>query len=213
MGSLWSCFKRLFQMNESISMNTISNFIKLFNLFISLSVELTVFENPKLRPFISKESLNSPIEANNQLLDNDFLEIEMENEISFDEIKEINSIEENKSLKSYNTCDSLFPQEDESKWFLPHCSRENAERLLKGRKDGTFLVRDSLKLEGKYILSIVIGGHIRHCVINKNDEGYSLYGSQRHPTLMSLIMFYAQPFDQQSNSTNSCTNLHFPIFQ
>ncbi|CAG2106552.1 unnamed protein product, partial [Medioppia subpectinata] len=114
-------------------------------------------------------------------------------------------------LNNDSNTESMFPHEDETKWFLPKCNRINAERLLKGRKDGTFLVRSSANLEGKYVLSIVIRGTIKHIVIQKNDNGYCLHSGVPHPTLFSLIMFYAQPFDHQMDVTvNSCQSLHFP---
>ena len=118
------------------------------------------------------------------------------------------------SAKDKPICDLMFPHEDESKWFLPKCNRINAEKLLKGRRDGTFLVRSSAQLDDKYVLSIVIRGHIKHIVIQKDESGYCIYSGSTHPTLFSLIMYYAQPFDHQMDTTvNSCQSLHFPVFQ
>ena len=45
-----------------------------------------------------------------------------------------------------------LPHQDEATWFLRDCSREEAERLLAGKPDGTFLVRPSRM--GSYALSI-----------------------------------------------------------
>ena len=78
-------------------------------------------------------------------------------------------------------------------WLLPNCTRTNAERLLMGRTDGTFLVRydDSLtfasiacsqtffcrkseKFPNQYTLSFVCGQVIRHCLILR-----SVYGKNR----------------------------------
>lgn len=42
--------------------------------------------------------------------------------------------------------------QDETTWFLRDCSREEAERLLVAKPDGTFLVRPSRT--GSYALSI-----------------------------------------------------------
>lgn len=47
-----------------------------------------------------------------------------------------------------------IPHYDEGTWLLKDCSRTDAERLLMGKKDGTFLVRPSSQ-GGNYALSIM----------------------------------------------------------
>ena len=43
---------------------------------------------------------------------------------------------------------------DENLWYLPTCTRQEAERLLEGKPHGTFLIRKSTRSSG-YALSIV----------------------------------------------------------
>jgi phosphoinositide-3-kinase regulatory subunit len=45
------------------------------------------------------------------------------------------------------------PHQREGTWLLKNCTRKNAEHLLTGQPDGTFLVRPSRT--GQYALSIV----------------------------------------------------------
>lgn len=45
-----------------------------------------------------------------------------------------------------------LPHRDQNTWLLRDCSRCEAEQLLAGKKDGTFLVRPSRT--GQYALSI-----------------------------------------------------------
>ena len=136
-----------------------------------------------------------------------------DDDISLNESIEISRGEERRN--SLEQCQPMFPHEDETKWFLPKCDRNSAEKLLKGRRDGTFLVRNSFNLEDKYVLSIVLRGHIKHIVIQKTDDGFCLHGDESHPTLYSLVMFYAQPSDHKCDSKcpNSCKVLHFPVFE
>lgn len=46
-----------------------------------------------------------------------------------------------------------MPHQQEGTWLLKNCTRKNAEHLLTGQPDGTFLVRPSRT--GQYALSIV----------------------------------------------------------
>lgn len=48
--------------------------------------------------------------------------------------------------------EEFLPHHDKNTWFLKECSRGEAEQLLNGKKDGTFLVRPSRT--GQYALSI-----------------------------------------------------------
>lgn len=116
------------------------------------------------------------------------------------------------SMPSRFSSDSMFntPHGDESTWYLPQCNRENAERLLRGRPDGTFLVRESEKFRGHLVLSLVAGGQIRHCLIVRNSSGYGLIGHKYHPTLLTLVLHHSQiPFYGLANKT--CV-LSSPVF-
>ena len=46
-----------------------------------------------------------------------------------------------------------WPHHDEKTWYLPECTRTEADRMLSGRLDGTFLIRQS-STSNKYALSI-----------------------------------------------------------
>lgn len=46
-----------------------------------------------------------------------------------------------------------WPHHDEKTWYLPECTRTEADRLLAGCPDGTFLIRQS-STSNKYALSI-----------------------------------------------------------
>ncbi|KAG5894419.1 hypothetical protein JTB14_019789 [Gonioctena quinquepunctata] len=86
--------------------------------------------------------------------------------------------------------DSL-PHNDEQYWLLLNCSRTEAEKLLEGKPDGTFLVRKSRQMN-KYALSVVCNGSTNHCIINETSKGlgftepYNIY-----PTLKDLVLHYA----------------------
>ncbi|XP_023257160.1 phosphatidylinositol 3-kinase regulatory subunit alpha-like, partial [Seriola lalandi dorsalis] len=83
-----------------------------------------------------------------------------------------------------------LPHHDERLWRLGNINRSQAESLLRGKRDGTFLVRDSSK-PGCYACSVVVDGEVKHCVINKTSTGYgfaepyNLYGS-----LKELVLHY-----------------------
>ncbi|CAG9855406.1 unnamed protein product [Phyllotreta striolata] len=84
-----------------------------------------------------------------------------------------------------------LPHNDEHTWLLLNCSRTEAERLLDGKPDGTFLVRKSRQMN-KYALSVVCNGSTNHCIINETGKGlgftepYNIY-----PTLKDLVLHYA----------------------
>nr|CAH7740139.1 unnamed protein product [Callosobruchus chinensis] len=86
--------------------------------------------------------------------------------------------------------DSL-PHNDEHTWLMLNCSREDAQRLLEGKPDGTFLVRRS-RQQNKYALSVVCNGSPNHCIINETSKGlgftepYNIY-----PSLKDLVLHYA----------------------
>ncbi|XP_054155471.1 phosphatidylinositol 3-kinase regulatory subunit gamma-like [Oppia nitens] len=199
---------------------------KLTNVFVFHKKEFNVWTKPEIKHILKQKGRQSDFEIKHQLLSDDFLELKVMDQsveiktqqIISGKVEELRKCDEisdnNKHLNGLNNGSHImYPHEDETKWFLPKCDRKNAERLLKGRRDGTFLVRSSAQLEDKYVLSIVIKGHVKHIVIQKSSDGYFLYSNHKHPTLFSLIMFYAQPFDYQINvSVESCQNLYFPVF-
>ncbi|XP_031694393.1 phosphatidylinositol 3-kinase regulatory subunit alpha-like isoform X3 [Anarrhichthys ocellatus] len=89
--------------------------------------------------------------------------------------------------------------------------RKLNESLLRGKRDGTFLVRDSSK-PGCYACSMVVEGEVKHCVINKTITGfgfaepYNLYGS-----LKELVLHYQHTSLVQHNDSLNVT-LAFPVY-
>lgn len=112
-------------------------------------------------------------------------------------------------LETERDVDGL-PHQDESTWLLPECSRTEAEHLLEGQPDGTFLVRPSSTYQ--YALSIICGGNISHCIIYGTERGfgfaepYNIYDS-----LKSLVLHYAQNSLEIHNDSLK-TTLEHPIF-
>uniref|UniRef100_A0A8B9P1C8 Phosphatidylinositol 3-kinase regulatory subunit alpha n=1 Tax=Apteryx owenii TaxID=8824 RepID=A0A8B9P1C8_APTOW len=66
--------------------------------------------------------------------------------------------------------DEDLPHHDERTWNVGNINRSQAENLLRGKRDGTFLVRESSK-QGCYACSVVVDGEVKHCVINKTPTG------------------------------------------
>lgn len=112
-------------------------------------------------------------------------------------------------LDSERDVDAL-PHQDESTWLLTDCSRPEAEQLLEGRPDGTFLVRPSSTYQ--FALSIICGGNISHCIIYDTERGfgfaepYNIYDS-----LKSLVLHYAQNSLEIHNDSLK-TTLEHPVF-
>ncbi|XP_060895106.1 phosphatidylinositol 3-kinase regulatory subunit alpha-like [Labrus mixtus] len=103
-----------------------------------------------------------------------------------------------------------LPHHDERLWHLGNINRNQAESLLRGKRDGTFLVRHSTK-PGCYACSVVVEGEVKHCVINKTSTGfgfaepYNLYGS-----LKELVLHYQHTSLVQHNDSLNVT-LAFPV--
>lgn len=111
---------------------------------------------------------------------------------------------------SAENCDfDTLPHNDEKTWLLLGCQRPDAERLLAGKPDGTFLIRKSST--DQYALSIACNGVVNHCIILETKKGlgfsepYNIYDS-----LKSLVLHYAQnSLEIHNDSLN--TTLKYPI--
>uniref|UniRef100_A0A8C7KW64 Phosphatidylinositol 3-kinase regulatory subunit alpha n=1 Tax=Oncorhynchus kisutch TaxID=8019 RepID=A0A8C7KW64_ONCKI len=107
--------------------------------------------------------------------------------------------------------DEDLPHHDERSWKLGNINRLQAEALLRGKRDGTFLVRDSSKA-GCYACSVVVEGEVKHCVINKTPSGfgfaepYNLYNS-----LKELVLHYQHTSLVQHNDSLNVTLAH-PVY-
>ena len=73
-------------------------------------------------------------------------------------------------------------------------SRQDASDLLMGEKEGgVFLVRDSISIQGDFVLCVREDSKVSHYIINKIQEGGSLryrIGDQNFPDIPSLLAFY-----------------------
>ncbi|KAG5850865.1 hypothetical protein ANANG_G00086930 [Anguilla anguilla] len=100
---------------------------------------------------------------------------------------------------------------DERTWYVGDIKRGQAEELLRGKCDGTFLIRDSQSQKGSFACSVVVDGDIKHCVIYKTVTGYgfaepyNLYG-----TLKDLVLHYKHTSLVQHNDSLNVT-LAIPV--
>ncbi|XP_035230496.1 phosphatidylinositol 3-kinase regulatory subunit alpha-like isoform X2 [Stegodyphus dumicola] len=107
--------------------------------------------------------------------------------------------------------DESLPHHDQSLWFIEDLTRNEAMRLLTGKPDGTFLIRNS-RTPGQYALSIVADGKVGHCLIYKTERGYGFAEPYNvHPSLKSLVLHYAQTSLEEHNDTLK-TTLAYPVF-
>ncbi|XP_010604830.1 phosphatidylinositol 3-kinase regulatory subunit beta [Fukomys damarensis] len=83
-----------------------------------------------------------------------------------------------------------LPHHEERTWYVGKINRTQAEGMLSGKRDGTFLIRESSQ-RGCYACSVVVDGDTKHCVIYRTATGfgfaepYNLYGS-----LKELVLHY-----------------------
>ncbi|XP_056599491.1 phosphatidylinositol 3-kinase regulatory subunit beta [Triplophysa dalaica] len=100
---------------------------------------------------------------------------------------------------------------DECTWYVGDIKRTYAEDLLRGKRDGTFLIRESQTQKGSFACSVVMDGEIKHCVIYKTVTGfgfaepYNLYGS-----LKDLVLHYKHISLVQHNDSLNVT-LTYPV--
>ncbi|KAG9350762.1 hypothetical protein JZ751_024651 [Albula glossodonta] len=103
------------------------------------------------------------------------------------------------------------PHHDERTWYVGDIKRAQAEELLRGKCDGTFLIRDSQSQKGSFACSVVVDGDVKHCVIYKTATGYgfaepyNLYGS-----LKDLVLHYKHTSLVQHNDSLNVT-LAYPV--
>ncbi|XP_034944744.1 phosphatidylinositol 3-kinase regulatory subunit alpha isoform X2 [Chelonus insularis] len=99
---------------------------------------------------------------------------------------------------------------DEKTWLYLEGSRSDADRLLFGRPDGTFLVRRSRT--GQYALSIMCNGTVNHCIIYATERGFGFAEPYNiHESLKHLVLHYAQNSLEEHNESLN-TTLTYPAF-
>ncbi|XP_063772092.1 phosphatidylinositol 3-kinase regulatory subunit beta isoform X2 [Pseudophryne corroboree] len=106
--------------------------------------------------------------------------------------------------------DEDLPHHEERTWYMGKMKREQAEEMLSGKADGTFLIRES-RQKGCYACSVVVDGDTKHCVIYKTATGYGfaepyyLYAS-----LKELVLNYQHTSLLQHNDALNVT-LTYPV--
>ncbi|KAH0625706.1 hypothetical protein JD844_033905 [Phrynosoma platyrhinos] len=101
-----------------------------------------------------------------------------------------------------------LPHQEERTWYVGKIHRTQAEEMLAGKRDGTFLIRESSQ-RGCYACSVVVDGDTKHCVIYKTATGfgfaepYNLYAS-----LKELVLHYRHTSLVQHNDSLNVTLAH-----
>ncbi|MEJ1275635.1 hypothetical protein NN561_006532 [Cricetulus griseus] len=104
-----------------------------------------------------------------------------------------------------------LPHHDEKTWNVGSSNRNKAENLLRGKRDGTFLVRESSK-QGCYACSVVVDGEVKHCVINKTATGYGFAEPYNlYSSLKELVLHYQHTSLVQHNDSLNVT-LAYPVY-
>ncbi|XP_029649998.1 phosphatidylinositol 3-kinase regulatory subunit alpha isoform X1 [Octopus sinensis] len=119
-----------------------------------------------------------------------------------------NQLEGRKENDNSSVSDDLTHRQ-ESLWLIP-CQRDEAEKLLEGKPDGTFLIRP--KNNGQfYALSIVHEKVIGHCKILRKNGNYGFAEPYIiHPSLLELVLHYQKTSLSEHNEHLDVT-LKFPL--
>lgn len=100
---------------------------------------------------------------------------------------------------------------NESTWYVGNIKRAEAEDMLKGRSDGTFLIRDSQSQKGSFACSVVVDEETKHCVIFKTATGYGFAEPyNRYSSVKELVLHYQHASLLQHNSQLNVT-LAYPV--
>ena len=103
-----------------------------------------------------------------------------------------------------------IPHHNQANWLIEDCSREEAEKLLFSRCNGTFLIRKSRR--GKYALSIVADNKVFHCLILQTERGFGFAEPYTtYPNLKTLVLHYQQASLEEHNDMLR-TTLAFPVY-
>ncbi|XP_019356925.1 PREDICTED: phosphatidylinositol 3-kinase regulatory subunit gamma isoform X1 [Gavialis gangeticus] len=110
-----------------------------------------------------------------------------------------------------NEEDENLPHYDEKTWFVGDLNRIQAEDLLCGKPDGSFLIRESSK-KGCYACSVVADGEVKHCVIYSTPRGYGFAEPYNlYSTLKELVLHYQQTSLVQHNDSLN-VRLAYPVY-
>ncbi|XP_054623690.1 phosphatidylinositol 3-kinase regulatory subunit beta [Dunckerocampus dactyliophorus] len=107
--------------------------------------------------------------------------------------------------------DEGSPHHDECTWYVGDIKRTQAEEMLRGKCDGTFLIRESQSQKGSYACSVVVDGDAKHCVINKTTTGYGFAEPYNlYSSLKDLVLHYKNVSLIQHNEQLN-VNLAYPV--
>ncbi|KAL0966653.1 hypothetical protein UPYG_G00297920 [Umbra pygmaea] len=107
--------------------------------------------------------------------------------------------------------DEGSPHRDQGTWYLGDVKRTQAEELLRDKRDGTFLIRESQTQKGSFACSVVVDGDAKHCVIFKTDRGYGFAEPYNlYSSLKDLVLHYKHESLVQHNDQLNVT-LAYPI--
>lgn len=108
--------------------------------------------------------------------------------------------------------DSAEHMYEDSSWYFPNYTRNDAEKYLAGAPTGTFLIRHSAA-QHAYALSIVANGLVNHCIIYHTEnntygfaEPYNIY-----KTLKELVIHYSVNSLEEHNESLQ-TTLKIPYY-
>lgn len=97
---------------------------------------------------------------------------------------------------------------NESLWLHENCTREEAQNILRGRPDGTFLIR--MAQNGGYALSIACNKEVQHCRIYQGENGFGFAEPFLiYATLRDLVLHYSKNSLLMHNDLLN-TTLNFP---
>ncbi|XP_053738743.1 phosphatidylinositol 3-kinase regulatory subunit beta [Synchiropus splendidus] len=107
--------------------------------------------------------------------------------------------------------DEGSPHHDECTWYVGDIKRTHAEEMLRGKCDGTFLIRESQTQKGSYACSVVVEGVAKHCVIYKTVTGYGFAEPYNlYSSLKDLVLHYKNVSLIQHNDQLN-VNLAYPV--
>ncbi|CAM2109103.1 phosphatidylinositol 3-kinase regulatory subunit beta isoform X1 [Caretta caretta] len=103
-----------------------------------------------------------------------------------------------------------LPHHEERTWYVGKINRVQAEEMLCGKRDGTFLIRESSQ-KGCYACSMVVDGDTKHCVIYKTVTGYGFAEPYNlYASLKDLVLHYKHMSLVQHNDSLNVT-LAYPV--
>ncbi|XP_065188437.1 tyrosine-protein kinase CSK-like [Sycon ciliatum] len=90
-------------------------------------------------------------------------------------------------------------------WYHGKISREEAERLLHPRKDGLYLIRESVNYPGDFTLCVCFEGNVEHYRVTRRNNQLTVDHEEYFETLTKLVEHY------QADADGLCTRLRKPL--